>query len=306
VQSLSDLSDLSEEERQVKVKKQNKIRAKKSRERKKKYTEHLEQRVNLLEKQVKYLTLELDKYQKRDNTHELNHEEEKDPEISLLKQALDKLHKSTNVKKFNNTFASIRKQTGVKGVKRIHILNKAFDVIVDYLIPDNLYSALYKVSISKSKKPYVDIQRVKKLQKLSKYQIQEMFENKEINDKDKHWYDMQLTAEQAKVYNSQYHLLVKGRKNYKDIIKRLCQMRQDMFKNAEMLDKYAPPIITKLKYNQLVTQFENSAKWKSEGLFSLDTLFGFKKTESSFLKPANRKHLTEDCILDQYEILNHS
>lgn len=64
VHSFSDFSDNSDSGKQQKIKMQNKIRARKSRERKKKYTENLEQKVDILEKQVKYLTLELDKYKK--------------------------------------------------------------------------------------------------------------------------------------------------------------------------------------------------------------------------------------------------
>jgi polyhydroxyalkanoate synthesis regulator phasin len=64
VNSFSDFSNNSETTKLEKIKMQNKIRARKSRERKKKYTENLEQKVDILEKQVKYLTLELDKYKK--------------------------------------------------------------------------------------------------------------------------------------------------------------------------------------------------------------------------------------------------
>lgn len=55
--------DLTETEqlKHNKIKDQNKIRAIKSRERKRLYVEELEQKVDLLQKQVKYLTIELDK-----------------------------------------------------------------------------------------------------------------------------------------------------------------------------------------------------------------------------------------------------
>jgi hypothetical protein len=92
-------------------------------------------------------------------------EEDKNEEGSLLEEALDRLQKNTNTKSFNKIFSSIRKQNGVKGLKRVHALDKAFDVIVDYLIPDNISSAIYKVNLTKSGESYVDIERMKKLSK---------------------------------------------------------------------------------------------------------------------------------------------
>lgn len=44
----------------------NKERAKKSRDRKKKYTDLLEKKIEELEQQVSYLTIELDKYKKKE------------------------------------------------------------------------------------------------------------------------------------------------------------------------------------------------------------------------------------------------
>ena len=51
--------------RKEKIKEQNKERAQKSRNRKNRYAQDLEDKVSALEKQVKHLTLELDKYKKR-------------------------------------------------------------------------------------------------------------------------------------------------------------------------------------------------------------------------------------------------
>ena len=57
-----DEEDKDVHDKAKKIKLQNKERAKKSRDRKKMYVEFLEQKVNILEKQVKFLTLDLDKY----------------------------------------------------------------------------------------------------------------------------------------------------------------------------------------------------------------------------------------------------
>lgn len=92
-------------------------------------------------------------------------EETKNEEGSLLEEALDKLQKNTNTKSFSRIFKSIRKQNGVRGLKRIHALDKAFDVIVDYLIPDNISSAIYKANLTKPGESYVDIERMRKLSK---------------------------------------------------------------------------------------------------------------------------------------------
>lgn len=75
------------------------------------------------------------------------------------------LQNNTNPRKFVKAYANITKESGVKGEKRIKVINKAFDVIMNYLIPDTFSFMLAHTKIEGSDEGCVDFEKSKKLQK---------------------------------------------------------------------------------------------------------------------------------------------
>lgn len=176
----------SEEELKLeKIKIQSKERAQKSRERKRRYTEDLETKIDILERQVKYLTLELDKYKKfamksqiSINQNDKNIQEEQ----TMLIGVLNHLQSSTNSSIFSNVHQEIASKEGVKGKNRMNLIDKAMKVIMDSLIPDTYALGFYFTQLEPESKRYINPEKIKKARNYSKYQIQEAVSKGEFND----------------------------------------------------------------------------------------------------------------------------
>lgn len=174
-----------EELKQEKVKIQSKERAHKSRERKRRYTEDLETKIDILERQVKYLTLELDKYKKVAMKSQLSNDQSDkniQDEQTMLIGVLNHLQSSTNSNIFSKVHHEIASKEGVKGENRMNLIDKAVNVILDRLIPDTYASGFYFTQLEPESKEYINSEKVKKSRNYSKYQIQEAVSKGEFND----------------------------------------------------------------------------------------------------------------------------
>jgi hypothetical protein len=228
------------------IKERNKERAQKSRDRKMQYTKSLEQKVNILEKQVKYLTLEVDKYKKILAKHELKHDD-KDVNIkeeqNILEGILTYLQSSKSVNKFSEEYNQIRSKEGCAGENRMKTLDKAFNVIFDFLIPDTFLMSFYLMQQEGDKDQYIDSKRLKKMKSLSKYQMQEAYSNKEANDNDIYWTELQTTDEQMEIIDRNHHMLLEGKNKLRAIMAKLKSIREEIKKNAIVLDEYPKTVI---------------------------------------------------------------
>lgn len=215
----SKIVDREEEEQKLeKEKNQAKERAQKSRNRKKRYTEELEEKVKILEKQVKYLTLELDKYKKFELKKEVDchkHNRSVQEETTILEGILNHLQTSTSVGGLLKTHANLSTTDGAKGECRQKTLDKAFQVIVDFMLPDTFSMAFFFLQQKKPGVDYIDVEKIRKMHKSSKFQIQEMYDNKEVDDGDIHWHSTGITVEQAIAINRKSDVMFNGKERSK-------------------------------------------------------------------------------------------
>lgn len=191
-----------EKSKKDKIKEKNKERAQRSRDRKNKYTQLLETKIDILEKQVKYLTLELDKYKRNALKIQIDEAEEKknikEEDQSILEGILDNIQSTANINSFTKAHANIIAKEGFTGENRIKTLDKAFNVILDYLVPDTFWMAFYTMNQLNDAPYYVDMEKIKKIRNYSKYQFQVAYDNGEINDSDRYWHAIKVTDEQGK------------------------------------------------------------------------------------------------------------
>lgn len=194
-------------EEELKIEKQKesaKERARKSRDRKKHYTDELEEKVRILEKQVKYLTIELDKYRKYELKNEASLSESDSrtcKEQTILERLLTHLQNSTNLQSFRDTHQAITSKSKMAEGNSLIVLDKALDVVVDFLVPENFMTVFYFLQLKIGTDWYVDEERVKKLRHYSKYQIQEAYDNHEFDDNDLLWHCFEVTDSQIKLFN---------------------------------------------------------------------------------------------------------
>lgn len=125
----------------------------------------------------------------------------KSTETTILEEILTHLQTNTNVQVFNKAHDNIASQDGVKGEKRLKTLDKAFNVIVDQLIPDTFAVGFYFMELNTDENFYIDRERLAKLKNMSKYQVQEAYNKHEVNDGDIYWHEMGLTDEKAAEIN---------------------------------------------------------------------------------------------------------
>lgn len=137
----SKTKERTEEELKLEKQKESaKERARKSRDRKKHYTDELEEKVKILEKQVRYLTIELDRYRKSELKNEVSGSEisyNATKEQTVLEKLLVHLQTNTNVQSFSQAHKSMTGKTEKGEGNPLFVLDRALDVIVNFLIPEN-------------------------------------------------------------------------------------------------------------------------------------------------------------------------
>jgi len=236
-----------------KLKEQNKERAQKSRNRKNLYTRDLEDKVEQLQSQVKDLTFEVDKYKKLLKKQLFQPDVQNDTEDqSILEQILDSYKTTNDSSNFIKAHCQTVKKDGFTGENRLKTLDKAFDMLMEFLVPDTFWMAFYIMNELGDKSYYADVDKIRKIRNYSKYQFQEAYERKEINDNDMYWHTLKLTDEQSEIMNSQHHILKQGKEGYRDIIVRLNELRNDIIEKGKILDAYPYKVMHCLKKEQLV------------------------------------------------------
>lgn len=129
---------------------------------------------------------------------------------------------------FKKAYVDLSTQQGFMGEKRQKTIDKAFNVIMKFLIPDTFSQAFYLTTLNGESPQYVNMTKLKKIRNFTKYQIQEMFDNHEVDDLDLRWHTMKLTDEQAELYNKHHHIILEGKRRFKEIIVRLSNIRKDI------------------------------------------------------------------------------
>ena len=243
--------------RKEKIKEQNKERAQKSRNRKNRYAQDLEDKVTALEKQVKYLTLELDKYKKRWLREQVGKEEIEDQNIAedqnILKGILDKLSTDPLGSNFIQDHTEVCKKEGSQGKNRLKTLDNALDVIVDFMIPDTLWASFYIMHQDGNSEVFINEKVNKKLKNYSKYQIQEALDNQEINDWDLYWHELAPTKEQIEKINEHHGIISSGKHKCREIFVKLNELRNEIQDNGKLLAEYPLKVIPVLERKQLVS-----------------------------------------------------
>jgi predicted phage tail protein len=131
--------------KEMKIRLANKRRAQKSRERKNKYTKDLEDKVALLQKQVKLLALQVDKYKRHLAKNKLNIDEvvESTHDQSIIEMMVEQLNSTSNISTFSRRHQAVSSKEGFFGENRMRVIDQAFEVIADHLIPDNYQMSFY-------------------------------------------------------------------------------------------------------------------------------------------------------------------
>jgi len=179
---------------------------------------------------------------------------------------------------FTKKYLEISNKDGIKGDNRVRTIDKAFEVIVEYLLTDTFSHMFYQMQLEDHKSDFFpDLEKFKMISRMSKYQIEEMTEKKIISDRDHYFHSMQFTDKQLEILNQNHLVLVEGKKKYKEIIFKLNEIRNDIAKNREMVSVFPKLIVQTLTHDQLSRYYEIIAKLKSENKFTLDNIFGFKR-----------------------------
>mmetsp|Transcript_43472 Transcript_43472/g.51169 ORF Transcript_43472/g.51169 Transcript_43472/m.51169 type:complete len:192 (-) Transcript_43472:123-698(-) len=179
---------------------------------------------------------------------------------------------------FTKKYLEISNKDGIKGDNRVRTIDKAFEVIVEYLLTDTFSHMFYQMQLEDHKSDFFpDLEKFKMISRMSKYQIEEMTEKKIISDRDHYFHSMQFTDKQLEILNQNHLVLVEGKKKYKEIIFKLNEIRNDIAKNREMVSVFPKLIVQTLTHDQLLRYYEIIAKLKSENKFTLDNIFGFKR-----------------------------
>mmetsp|Transcript_13703 Transcript_13703/g.13630 ORF Transcript_13703/g.13630 Transcript_13703/m.13630 type:complete len:315 (+) Transcript_13703:188-1132(+) len=277
--SSSHENNYSEKEKKDKIKKQNKIRSQRSRQRRKKYTEELEQKIQKLEKQVSELTIQNDTYQKMLLNKGISGDSEKnviDEKLipPYIVDILSELDQSKNTEKFSKYYLDMVKEKGIVGEKRMKIFKRAFDVLIDFMLPDPFRYALYMTDINDSPdSEWLNAKLIRKMKKMAPCHIMEQVETGAISPANLNFYGLDATDEQIDRLNGLYHLLVNGKREYLDIIKRMNQLRLDIEKSGEVIGKWPIEVVPILAPEQLKKGYSNVGIAKSEKKLSIENLF---------------------------------
>jgi len=155
---------------------------------------------------------------------------------------------------FTKKYLEISNKDGIKGDNRVRTIDKAFEVIVEYLLTDTFSHMFYQMQLEDHKSDFFpDLEKFKMISRMSKYQIEEMTEKKIISDRDHYFHSMQFTDKQLEILNQNHLVLVEGKKKYKEIIFKLNEIRNDIAKNREMVSVFPKLIVQTLTHDQLVS-----------------------------------------------------
>jgi hypothetical protein len=242
--------------KEMKIRLANKRRAQKSRERKNKYTKDLEDKVALLQKQVKLLTLQVDKYKSHIAKHNLSIDEvfKSTHNQSIIEMMVEQLNSKSNISTISTRNSAILLQEEFLSENRMRVIDQAFEIIADHLIPDAYQMSFYFSQENEDSDYYANFQKLRKMKKYSKYQIQEAYDKKEINDCDLFFHNMDITDRQIEAINKYHHLVMKGKQNCREILCKLSEIRDKIRENGKLMTDYPSFVIPYFKHQQLVSR----------------------------------------------------
>lgn len=255
----------------------NKERARKARQRKKKYYEDLEKRAEYLEKKVVELNKELDFCRQKIQVFEGQRNPLSTPQTSfqswLMDECINMLKTMPENSKFMETCSRITDSYGPYGTERVKILNNAFDSIMENILWAGSKIVFYILDKDKPStvSEFDNYWKLKKFEKFEKYPdpfVRKWFDSRSV---------MNLTRSQADhFYSNIFTKFAELKDEYLKAIQMLFEAKERLYKVLMMHDMFKRNFMSKsITKDQYLALFKDMKEWDVK--LSYEQIFNIQK-----------------------------
>lgn len=257
----------------------------------------LEQKIELLEEQVRLLTIELETFRKKEmfekiTDENLSHHKMPDVVNKNILQEVKLLLKQSNWDQYYTQYMDIQKEIGVQSSDSNKIVDNCFNVILKSILPDDFYWVWYFWELNQTQ---LDYNKLSKLRNKSKYFLQEMVEKNELDDRDMLFVINQMNEQQCKIINRNNILMNAVYDRIKAMVFMIMDLRNMIKQTQETIHVYQMMHSDVWEKEQYLIIYEYITKLKTEGKFTFEKMFGLTR------KDANSKDTDYTFPLDAFD-----